>query len=929
MRKKIKKKLIVKFLNYSLKMKENFLPKTIFDLKTELSKVFRIDKNEQIIYYKNNFEEYEILKSNQEILKILRLNEKATFYLRKKKQIEIHCEDSTFIFENCFEFEKIKVLQYFLSIELKENLLRNGDNQIWLTENKEEMDKNKKIEDYKTKFIELKLFYVTEIKFEGKIYKKKIIDPNFDNLKKILLEIPNIDFNKIKEENFIKLTNKTTNLNRKELQKNLSQKIFKNNENLEFSKIDPKISYEDLHENINNSVLLMNNKFKAISREKILINDNNGIYRYFNFIKYFKKIKKVVYFYFNFEDFYDFLNIELILNEIEKNNKEIDTICKEVISQFNKYDIFLDKSVLKDEIRKLKNNEKPCFKNINLFQKQKSNNFFKFYNPQMKYINLYNFQKKKLKAYNFDNYKNNKIYLNQELISTYEIKKEFKNDLQFLNDFINFEKLEINNPNLAINLLERDFNYNELIIEIFKSSKNLIFSKKNIEYRNIDEIANLNEKNFNFIIDSLDEELIIFNYKISSEFLQSLKIYSNKVLFKCIENLLWNKIINEKNENIKIFSIQSSKKSINDDIEEFKKIKKFFIEFIIKHFKKEFNSEINKINNEYKVKFERNEIEKLIDGKYNPEFLIKIIIEKEKFLNNYYQELYEELAENIELIKKKFEKNILNFIKEAQIVFELIPKILEKYNDENINLNISIMKKMLLFNKINVLFIDEININLKNLYFNKQISNPMLIFFLQEFIEKNYSINFDFFLSQFKEEDDIINETAEIYNQEYKIFNNYSEIMNFCLEKCPFCKKLCSNNNSNHKDHSIDEGHQLRGMGGYINIKQELSLKTCEEIKDEDIIIFKNKKYTWEELKENENFNWKIKNKSNEFVKNKLLKMWNKVGNKISQIFNSKFIKINSIQKEHGELMHFIFIIDSSCKNNNNFNYNINLLILF
>ncbi|CAF2128208.1 unnamed protein product [Rotaria magnacalcarata] len=178
-----------------------------------------------------------------------------------------------------------------------------------------------------------------------------------------------------------------------------------------------------------------------------------------------------------------------------------------------------------------------------------------------------------------------------------------------------------------------------------------------------------------------------------------------------------------------------------------------------------------------------------------------------------------------------------------------------------------------------------------------------------------------------KSKDELTSMTVDLINIDTKgTYKKLLDLARGCQNLCPCCNRPCDVNHSKtlseqggkYNKHNCNTGHQFRCMGGTkLEITNEASVKLCEEMNENDIIVtLAGKRLTWTEFKK-EHDDWEFPNKitleSDVFVKRrtKFSIIWSKIGpvlcgNK-DYYPDMVFVENNEAHPEH-----FILLLDNS-----------------
>ena len=145
-----------------------------------------------------------------------------------------------------------------------------------------------------------------------------------------------------------------------------------------------------------------------------------------------------------------------------------------------------------------------------------------------------------------------------------------------------------------------------------------------------------------------------------------------------------------------------------------------------------------------------------------------------------------------------------------------------------------------------------------------------------------------------------------------------------CRNVCPCCHRPCdvdhtrikSQPGSQDNEHRCLTGHALRAMNGYkFEETEEASLWTCEQIKDDQIVVVDNQRYLWSEFKSNHS-HWKFESNFDrddlDRLHGKFLLVWQKIGRNLCEKYNMKFVTNNVASSPRRQALHYILILDGS-----------------
>lgn len=145
-----------------------------------------------------------------------------------------------------------------------------------------------------------------------------------------------------------------------------------------------------------------------------------------------------------------------------------------------------------------------------------------------------------------------------------------------------------------------------------------------------------------------------------------------------------------------------------------------------------------------------------------------------------------------------------------------------------------------------------------------------------------------------------------------------------CAVLCPCCSRQCDANHTKIKSepgsefnkHCCKTGHQFRCMGGFkMELTNESSVKMCEEMKDNDMIVTNgNQRISWAEFKSRHK-EWEFGNEqsltANKFseLRLKYTMIWQMIGEKFCRDY---FPGMVFVMKNTALAHHFILLLDNS-----------------
>ncbi len=193
--------------------------------------------------------------------------------------------------------------------------------------------------------------------------------------------------------------------------------------------------------------------------------------------------------------------------------------------------------------------------------------------------------------------------------------------------------------------------------------------------------------------------------------------------------------------------------------------------------------------------------------------------------------------------------------------------------------------------------------------------------------------NLDTFLQALKEE---CSRFITEFNETDVCFKNidqrstYEQVLDKvlgCSDLCPCCNRLCdvdhtqlqSKPGSKDNEHRCFSGHAFRAMNGYkFEVTEEASLLTCDQIKNDHIIVVGPRRYQWSRFKM-DHPDWLFDSPLNRMelnvVHKKFQTIWAKIGPQLCQAYGMKFVKhISKRTSEQGihKAYHFILLLDAS-----------------
>ncbi|UJR09478.1 hypothetical protein I4U23_013716 [Adineta vaga] len=160
--------------------------------------------------------------------------------------------------------------------------------------------------------------------------------------------------------------------------------------------------------------------------------------------------------------------------------------------------------------------------------------------------------------------------------------------------------------------------------------------------------------------------------------------------------------------------------------------------------------------------------------------------------------------------------------------------------------------------------------------------------------------------------------------------NTYEDLLDKvlgCSNLCPCCNRPCdvdhtqmqSKPGSMGNEHRCLSGHALRAMNGYkFEVTQEASLLTCDQIKNDYIVVVNQRRYQWSRFKMDHPdwlFDLPLNKMELNVVHKKFRTIWDKIGPQLCEAYGMKFVQHISErtceQKIH-EAYHFILLLDAS-----------------
>lgn len=141
-----------------------------------------------------------------------------------------------------------------------------------------------------------------------------------------------------------------------------------------------------------------------------------------------------------------------------------------------------------------------------------------------------------------------------------------------------------------------------------------------------------------------------------------------------------------------------------------------------------------------------------------------------------------------------------------------------------------------------------------------------------------------------------------------------------CSNVCPCCHRPCdvdhtrikSQPGSHDNEHQCLTGHALRGMNGYkFEDTEEASLLTCEQIKDDEMIVVNTRRYLWLEFKL-KHPQWKFDRDDPNQSHEKFRLIWQKIGPILCEKYNMKYVINNTASNLVRQALHYILILDGS-----------------
>jgi uncharacterized protein YegL len=195
-----------------------------------------------------------------------------------------------------------------------------------------------------------------------------------------------------------------------------------------------------------------------------------------------------------------------------------------------------------------------------------------------------------------------------------------------------------------------------------------------------------------------------------------------------------------------------------------------------------------------------------------------------------------------------------------------------------------------------------------------KISIGNFVVFLEALLKEKNSIIND--LNQFKSDFNSL-DTEDTYAR-------LLDKVRGCPDLCPCCKRPCdvdhtqlkSTPGSKYNEHRCRSGHTLRAMNGYkFEVTEEASLLMCEQIKDDQVIVIGPARYEWSQFK-SDHADWIFESALNDDELNRLhgkfLTVWEKIGSKLCEKFQMKYVTYNTSQRISHQAFHYILLLDGS-----------------
>ena len=117
-----------------------------------------------------------------------------------------------------------------------------------------------------------------------------------------------------------------------------------------------------------------------------------------------------------------------------------------------------------------------------------------------------------------------------------------------------------------------------------------------------------------------------------------------------------------------------------------------------------------------------------------------------------------------------------------------------------------------------------------------------------------------------------------------------------CFEYCHLCREQCDvihkeSDLENEKIHKINHGHRIQAFGGNKSYGDDKAITvTCNELRENDQVVYKNREINWATFKNEEFSNWSFDVDSSTLKALKLrnVKIWNLIGKDICHEYNKR-----------------------------------------
>ena len=151
-----------------------------------------------------------------------------------------------------------------------------------------------------------------------------------------------------------------------------------------------------------------------------------------------------------------------------------------------------------------------------------------------------------------------------------------------------------------------------------------------------------------------------------------------------------------------------------------------------------------------------------------------------------------------------------------------------------------------------------------------------------------------------------------------------------CDKMCPLCRRQCDRvhdiESLEDSIHCCETGHQIQGFGGNVHKSDNYAITFgCHELDDNDMVVYKDAELKWENFKTKifNELKWNLEDKdqgAKQLIKEKNVKIWNKIGSFICDYYNLKqgidikFQIADASAKKKGTMqrVHYILMLDNS-----------------